>query len=343
MKKIVLFSLNLIVVLSAFSQNFKGQWKGYFIDKSTPVGFGGEKCDYVLDLEAKGNKLTGFSYTYFSEGSKHYYTICRLEGVILPKQKYVEVREVERTKTNVPDSIRNCFQVHKLNYFKSKEGEILKGDWVPLPKQHGDCGFGVTQLNRRVLKSVIPTFNKGIAKSVPPAKKSVPLPARATVKPPTKLIAKIKPPVTEHLKADSLVTKIEPNKRENIVTREEPIPIPEEYQKRNFNLLKTIEVHHDIIRVDLYDNGEIDGDSISLFYNDKMILSNKKLSDKPITVLLNVDTETDVNELVMFAENLGLIPPNTALMVVTDGTNRYEVRITSDFKKSGVIRFVHRK
>ena len=44
----------------------------------------------------------------------------------------------------------------------------------------------------------------------------------------------------------------------------------------------------------------------------------------------------------MYAENLGSIPPNTALMVVTDGDNRYEVRISSDLQKSGVIRFIHK-
>jgi hypothetical protein len=44
----------------------------------------------------------------------------------------------------------------------------------------------------------------------------------------------------------------------------------------------------------------------------------------------------------MYADNLGSIPPNTALMVITDGEKRYEVRISSDLKKSGTIRFVHK-
>ena len=45
----------------------------------------------------------------------------------------------------------------------------------------------------------------------------------------------------------------------------------------------------------------------------------------------------------MYAENLGAIPPNTALMIVTDGDKRYEVRITSDTEKSGTIIFTHKK
>ena len=66
------------------------------------------------------------------------------------------------------------------------------------------------------------------------------------------------------------------------------------------------------------------------------------LSEKPINVNLDATTNHDVNELTMYAENLGTIPPNTALMVVKDGDSRYEVRISSDLKKSGTIRFVHK-
>jgi hypothetical protein len=51
---------------------------------------------------------------------------------------------------------------------------------------------------------------------------------------------------------------------------------------------------------------------------------------------------TSDNELTMFAENLGSIPPNTALMIVNDGDKRYEVRITSDTQKNGTIAFVHK-
>ena len=112
------------------------------------------------------------------------------------------------------------------------------------------------------------------------------------------------------------------------------------FEKRNSNVLKTIEIDNDVFKVDLYDNGDIDGDSISLFFNGKLLLAHKRLSDKPLSITLNADKTKDVNELVMYAENLGDIPPNTALMIVTDGTRRYEVRIASDLEKSGVIRFV---
>ena len=114
------------------------------------------------------------------------------------------------------------------------------------------------------------------------------------------------------------------------------------FEKRTNSLVKTIEISNQTFKVDLYDNGDIDGDSVSLFYNGKLLLSHKKLSDKPISLTLDATGGDHTNELTMYADNLGSIPPNTALMIVTDGDKRYEVRIASDLKKSGVIRFVHK-
>ena len=88
------------------------------------------------------------------------------------------------------------------------------------------------------------------------------------------------------------------------------------------------------------DVGIVDGDSISLFYNGKLILSHQRLSETAITIKLNVNTNRQANDLTMYAENLGEIPPNTALMVVKDGDKRYEIPVTSDLKNSGTVRFI---
>jgi hypothetical protein len=106
--------------------------------------------------------------------------------------------------------------------------------------------------------------------------------------------------------------------------------------------LKTIAIKNETFTVDFYDNGEIDGDTISVFFNGKLVLSNKMLTDKPITLKLNIDPDKQVNELVMYAESLGTIPPNTALMIVHDGDDRYEARIESDLGRNGTIRFTHK-
>jgi hypothetical protein len=341
-----------IIFLLGFAQDFNGQWKGTFVDKSSAfMSFGGESCEYVLELECDGTKVTGFSYTYFNESGKRYYTICRLKGYLHKGSKYVEVTEVERTKTNVPVDIRNCFQIHKLTFFKQGDKEILQGSWVPAPNQQGDCGYGTTTLNRRVMQQSFPSYNKTRARPTPNtlAKKLPDLRDKNKISPPVvknEPRAKKDTPLLKKENAAAIETpKTEPKLIVPPVIKKDPVAVtkPEiKFTQRNNSLLKTIEVENETFRVDLYDNGEIDGDTISLMYNGKTLLSNKRLSDKAITLTLSAEKNQQVNELVMYAENLGSIPPNTALMVVTDGNNRYEVRITSDTQKNGAIRFVHK-
>ena len=111
------------------------------------------------------------------------------------------------------------------------------------------------------------------------------------------------------------------------------------YNDRSKNILKRINVSQPTFKVDLYDDGDVDGDIVSVYYNGKQLLDNKKLTDKPLSFTLTTDPAKTENELLIYAENEGDIPPNTALMIVTEGDNRTEVRITSDTKKNGVVIF----
>ena len=328
----------------ANAQNFSGQWKGEFYDKSSKfVGWGGEKCDYVLELECSGKIVKGFSYTYFTDEGKRYYTICRLEGFLDKKKKYIEIIELERTKTNVPVELNNCFQIHRLQYAKQDKNEVLQGTWIPAPNQQGTCGFGNTTLVRRALINSYPGYravnsrspgkiNKTQAQAAPP-KPKVLVTSVAKQKPAPQKTASLKP------NRDSLVAleKTDDPIIKNDIKITSPRPV---YEKRNSNVLKTIELESATVKIDLYDNGEVDGDTISLFLNDKLLMPGKRLSTKPITLYLTTEELKEVNELVMYADNLGSIPPNTALMIVTNGRHRYEVRITSDLQKSGAIRFI---
>jgi hypothetical protein len=100
-----------------------------------------------------------------------------------------------------------------------------------------------------------------------------------------------------------------------------------------------IEVESKTFTVDMYDNGQVDGDTISLYFNGKLMVSRQRLSTEPIHLNITIDPTRNDNELVMYAENLGSIPPNTALMVVTVGDKRYEVNISSSEQTSGTVRF----
>jgi hypothetical protein len=78
---------------------------------------------------------------------------------------------------------------------------------------------------------------------------------------------------------------------------------------------------------------------VTIFLNEILLVPAKKLTTSPITLDIKISDDEDVYDLIMYAENLGTIPPNTALMVVTTSTKRYEINITSTEQTSGAIRF----
>ena len=124
-----------------------------------------------------------------------------------------------------------------------------------------------------------------------------------------------------------------------ILMPESPAPnVPNTIANRKVNVLQTIELTNAEFQIDLYDNGDIDGDSVTVYFNGQVVVGKQKLTDKPITIKLKANPNRS-NELVMYANNLGSIPPNTALMKVTAGDKVYEVRMESDNDKSGAVVF----
>lgn len=114
--------------------------------------------------------------------------------------------------------------------------------------------------------------------------------------------------------------------------------VNKEFREREIELQKEILVSSDSLVIDFYDNGEVDGDSISVFFNEKLLGSNLRLSTRSIHLNIVLDPDKEVNELSMFANNMGSIPPNTALMLISDGKTRYEVRLSSNLQKNGTVR-----
>jgi hypothetical protein len=107
-------------------------------------------------------------------------------------------------------------------------------------------------------------------------------------------------------------------------------------------LSKTIMVDDSHITLELYDDGVIDGDTVTVFINHKLLLYRQMLTAKPLTINFNAFPETEY-ELMMYADNLGTIPPNTALMIVTAGDKRFEVYLSSSEQKTATVKFMYRK
>lgn len=332
--------------------NFNGQWKGGFNENSMP-GFGNDNTRYVLELTTNGSAVSGYSYTYFDVGGNKYYTICRLAGTLNRETNDIVVTEIERIKFNTPPDFGNCFQTHHLHYEKdSGNTEILKGVWTPAPNQGQGCGSGVTVLSRRIVSDLPIGFvphKKNITASAPVKKpehkKSV---ATAPKKPEHAIAKKITPPkpkIAEIEKPAPIqsITRDNETSESEISNKSSITPTLKGFEKRRKDVVKTITIIQPTFHLDFYDNGEIDGDSITVFYNGKIVLSHQRLSDKPISLDLTFDKNAKENIVTMYADNLGTIPPNTALMIVTDGGKRYEVRMESDYGKSGSVIFVPEK
>ena len=104
--------------------------------------------------------------------------------------------------------------------------------------------------------------------------------------------------------------------------------------KRMNPIVKKIETDSAELLIELYDNGEIDGDTVSVYHNNKLILSRAQVSARPITLRIKVDKDQPHHELVMVAENLGSIPPNTALLIINANGKKYETFISTDQQKN---------
>ena len=119
-----------------------------------------------------------------------------------------------------------------------------------------------------------------------------------------------------------------------------PSGIEEKYVARKKVFAAQIPVSGDSIELHFYDNGQVDGDSISLFLNDKLIFEHIRLTDKAYSIKLSVSELNSSNELIMVAENLGSIPPNTSYMVAIVADKMYEARLESTEGSSAVVRLV---
>lgn len=109
-------------------------------------------------------------------------------------------------------------------------------------------------------------------------------------------------------------------------------------KQRTTELVKTLILDSPTIRIDLYDNAEIDNDTVTIFLNDRLLLYQQRLNNHALSVTIKAVAGEEY-ELIMYADNLGSIPPNTALMTVSSGRDKYEVRLSASDKKNAAVRF----
>lgn len=251
---------------------------------------------------------------------------------------------------------------YKADVFKGKDfsqnEKIKKEDVVKTPSVAIKKPTAIPQPKKQIV-SVPESVKKQIAAA---SKKDVPVknqqPLQQKPKPATVLVPKLltKPdpipqPVKKETVAQATTKKVETasvqNKVQTVAPAITPIPknfplgpvVPaEELAKRKIETIRTVDFKSDSLVLTLYDNGVIDGDTVSVILNGKTIISKKMLTANPLNKTIYITPELgDSLQLIMYAENLGSIAPNTGLLMIKDGEDQYQIRFSGDLQKNSAI------
>jgi hypothetical protein len=101
---------------------------------------------------------------------------------------------------------------------------------------------------------------------------------------------------------------------------------------------ETIYFKSDSLSIALYDNGEVDGDTVSVIINDEMFIAKQGLKSSAFRKTFYVpQQDNDSLLVVLYAENLGKYPPNTGLLQIKDGEEIFYVRFKADLDRNAAI------
>jgi hypothetical protein len=300
MRYLILFFL-LILTAQTFGQKVGGSWYG-----KAEIMMEGQSHSYLTELilkQKKTNEVEGVMGYYF----KNQYQSFFVRGKYNPKTRFLIIKNVPIIffRSNESKPSVNCNMDFEATLTASKLKSNLKGYFHRDPKYKYTC----PDLNLLFTLDTEEKTDSILKEAVAVQRVWRPNPDEVVMTP-------------------------------EIVTEKKLSAPPEivKFEKRKIAVNNEIIVKSDSLRVTFYDNGEVDGDTISIFYNKVPILQKQNLSVQGVNLYIKLDSTTTVHDISMFAENLGRIPPNTALMIIHDGINRHEVFLTSTYETNGTVR-----
>ena len=356
-------------ISSTENPNLTGVWRGYFVQKDfDPVSgtYVEQRYKYEIQLNLLSNDaIEGVTYSY---NTKAFYGKASMHGIFTKKAKSVLIKELKMLELKISGFSEPCLMTCYMDYSKTGSLEVLKGDFTSINiKSKKDCGDGIVYLEK-VEESAFEKEDFLLKKKVEPIKPTPPLVKKTTPEKNNAEIKKIIPEANKKVlvpekqykpgaedallkkgksidkkKVESTnedgkkITPINPEAKKKIEVKEEPKKVIKELKERTNNLVRTIYVDEGDILVELYDNGQIDNDTVSVYHNNQPEILHARLSGKPLAVKIRVSAEDPIHEFVMVADNLGEIPPNTSLMVITAGKKTYELFLTSDLQRNAKI------
>jgi hypothetical protein len=360
MKKLVLYAV-IFSSLSVQAQKVTGYWYG-----QANVEMAGIQNNYLTELiiSQKGNKVKGFFGYYF----KDVYQSFVVKGTFDPKTKKLVINDIPIIyfKTNSTMNSVDCITSFYGTLRVSKVKTELNGYFYRDKKYTYTCPdlrvnytlYTEAKITDSIFKDMSGT--RSFWKPQPPAPDLV---KGNDARQETEMQAIAEANNPEKKPAENSTNESKPQEKKTIepaiaipaektpailapdhpVVQADIIKIKEDFKKRKQIVSKQIEVASDSVRLSFYDNAEVDGDSISVFLNGKLVVAHQGLTERAFNVYIQLDSSLATNEVSMFAENLGKYPPNTALMVISDGDKRYETFLSSDFQGNATIRLKLRR
>lgn len=312
-----------LLSLGLQSQNLTGSWYG-----KANVALPGSYNNYLTEMiiKQKGDDIEGIFGYYFRNGYKSLF----IRGKFDKEKRQIVFTKFPLTYFRAAsiDGV-DCLMDFFGTVISSRKETTIKGLFISDPRYAYTC----PEVTLNYTLDINEVNQDSLIKNSVARKLWSPRPEDIVVADsPAADTAAAKSPEPPLAKKDSV------SKRSFVMDK-----LVEAFNKRRTVYSKEIEVISDSIRISFYDNGDIDGDSISVFMNKIPVVTKQALTAEALNIYLKLDSTKEVNELSMFAENLGKFPPNTALMVVNDGEKRYEVYLSSSLTQNSSVRIRKKK
>jgi len=357
------------------AQDLTGVWQGHFVadDEGRQSSSTAEdRYKFEVQIAQRGKSLEAVTYSYLSTV---FYGKAAASGSINAHTGKVLIQEGKLLE------LRNsfggvCMMTCFLQYFKYGGEEFLEGKFVSMTlKDSSNCGRGKVLLRRKSASdfpeepflverekelkaspSHRPDSTRNIARTTPHVTRrpdssrltaSNPIPRHRPVPPPSVAGAHREGDPTPAATARISVPKgtVQATSGDSMVSmnRHFPTVVPKVLLERSTTLVRALTVHTKEVVLNIYDDGAIDNDTISVYLDNRPVINHAMLTDRPLIVTLHLDDADDFHELVLVADNEGEIPPNTSLMIVKAGDKEYRVNITSSLQKNATITFKYVK
>lgn len=363
------FLLLAVAPLMAHAQDLTGVWQGHFGETtSASLLSPTERYKFEVQIAQHDRKFDAVTYSYLSS---IFYGKAAAAGTVNPKTGKVLLQEGKLLEVRQSFGDIVCIMTCFMQYSKTGDEEFLEGKYVSMNiKDSTNCGHGTVFL-RKVATSdfyeepFLVEREKELKKATPPSvtRRPVSKPPAATPHADSSDVAKTHRPVTHptHHPAPRpvAVTPAPPPLAHATVPGRSPMKpaadsgtgmshkfptiTPRILLDRSNTLVRSLTINTHEVVLNIYDDGIIDGDTVSVYLDNKMVINHAMLTDRPLTLTLHLDEDNDYHELVMVADNEGTIPPNTSLMIVKAGDKEYKVNITSSLQKNATVTFKYVK